>query len=80
MITRSERGSDPSAAGPGSTLSVSEYSRATRLAVVAGGFAAVFLTVCSNQPITAVYLTNHLKASPELLGALFGFIQATGAL
>ncbi len=63
-----------------SRISGSRYARATRLAVVAGGFSAVFLTVCSNQPITAVYLTNHLKASPELLGALFGFIQATGAL
>ena len=70
----------PVEAPRGPRISGSEYSRATRLAVVAGGFAAVFLTVCSNQPITAVFLTNHLKASPELLGALFGFIQATGAL
>ncbi len=80
MIARSENLQGLATAEPGSRLSVSEYSRATRLAVVAGGFSAIFLTVCSNQPITAVYLTNHLKASPELLGALFGFIQATGAL
>ena len=78
----SDSGGASSTVVPTSTRRIagSAYEKATRLAVIAAGFSAVFMTVCSNQPITAVYLVNQLGASPELLGALFGFIQATGAL
>lgn len=80
MSEAAGRNAIPADARHAGRISGTKYSRATGLAVAAGGFAAVFFTVCSNQPITAVYLANHLKASPELLGALFGFIQGTGAL
>jgi hypothetical protein len=48
--------------------------------MAAGGFAALFMTVCNIQPIFQVYLANHLGAPASLLGTLFGFMLATGAL
>ncbi|MEI6388440.1 MAG: MFS transporter [Spirochaetota bacterium] len=48
--------------------------------MAAGGFSALFMTVCSIQPIFQVYLANHLGAPASLLGLLFGFMLATGAL